>query len=152
MSGAGLPACEHASCSLLSHPACPCLLGLLTRSSDRSIWLAAPFPWKQKCFLWNMVVCAHVCTPPAPPSQLTFKMLVGGSGLQCKTFVSWILVLFYVVVMLKMICMVVKTLAGRSLVPGWPLFQFLPVVLASVLTVPLAAMINYLVTHNGWGS
>lgn len=74
MSGAGLSACEHASSSLLSHPACPCLLGLLTRSSDGSIWLAAPFPWKQKCFLWNMVVCAHVCTPhPHPQASWHLK-------------------------------------------------------------------------------
>ena len=62
-----------------------------------------------------------VCTclsPPIPPSQLTFEMLVGGPGLKRKTYVSWILVLFSVVVMLKIICRVVKTFAGRNLVPG----------------------------------
>ena len=44
---------------------------------------------------------------------------------------SWMLALFYVVMLLKMMCVVVKTFfyngfksAGRDLVPGWPTSQF----------------------------
>lgn len=112
MSGVGLSACEHAC--ILHAPICLVYLPeALTGAFD---WLL-PRHGSKVFSVEHGSVCTCL-TPPIPRSQLTFEMLVGGSGLQRKTYVSWILVLFSVVVMLKIICRVVKTFAGRSLVPG----------------------------------
>lgn len=73
MLGEGLPACEP-ECSLLSQPAQPHLLGLLTGGCEEHLTCCAPSLWKQECFPWNVVASASVpcvvTTPTPNPPQV----------------------------------------------------------------------------------